>query len=64
MPTYEYVCTKCGERIEIRATIAEKTKGLSVTCPKCGSSEVSQVFGALGIRTSSSGGSCSPGGFS
>ncbi len=45
MPTYEYVCTECGEKIEVQATISEKEKGLNVCCPKCISKKVAQVFG-------------------
>lgn len=47
MPTYEYVCTECQTRIEIRATIAEKEKGLTVICPKCGSNKTAQVFNSF-----------------
>ncbi len=62
MPTYEYVCTECGERIEIYATIAEKEKGLKVSCPKCGSKKVAQIFGNFMVMGSSknSGPVCGP----
>jgi putative FmdB family regulatory protein len=53
MPTYEYVCTECGEKINIRATIAEKEKGLKVTCLKCGGMKMAQVFGNFMVMGSS-----------
>lgn len=32
MPLYEYQCTACGEKLEIRATINQEAPG----CPVCG----------------------------
>jgi putative FmdB family regulatory protein len=55
MPTYEYVCTECGERTEVQATISEKEKGLNVSCLKCGSKKVAQVFGNFTMIGSSKG---------
>ncbi len=55
MPIYEYICIECGEKMEIWATIAEKEKGLNVTCQKCGSKKVAQVFSSFLIGGSSSG---------
>ncbi|MEN3187007.1 MAG: zinc ribbon domain-containing protein [Atribacterota bacterium] len=55
MPTYEYVCTECGEKIEIYATISEQEKGLKVTCPKCGSKKVARVFGNIMVMGGSKG---------
>ncbi len=56
MPVYEYVCTECAEKIEVKATISEKEKGLNVVCPKCGSKKVVQFFGNIWISRSSEGG--------
>ncbi|MGB2798895.1 MAG: zinc ribbon domain-containing protein [Dehalococcoidia bacterium] len=33
MPIYEYRCTRCGEKFDVRQTIGED--GSKVTCPKC-----------------------------
>lgn len=55
MPNYEYVCTECGEKVEIAATISEKEKGLKPTCPKCGSKKMAQVFGNFSVMSSSKG---------
>ncbi|MCM8760422.1 MAG: zinc ribbon domain-containing protein [Candidatus Omnitrophica bacterium] len=65
MAVYEYVCTECGEKIEIRASISEKEKGLNVVCPKCGSKKVARVFGTFMIggssRKENSPAGCAPG---
>lgn len=53
MPTYEYVCTECGTKIETKATMSEKESGLKVSCPKCGSKKVAQVFGSFMMKSSS-----------
>ena len=60
MPIYEYVCIKCGEKAEIRATIAEKEKGLDPTCPKCGKKKLAQVFGGFAVLTGSRGSGSGP----
>lgn len=62
MPTYEYVCIECGEKIEIYASIAEKEKGLKVSCPKCHSKKVAQIFGNFMVMGSSKSGGpiCGP----
>ena len=54
MPTYEYVCIECEERMEVWASISEKEKGLKVICPKCGSKKMVQVFGSFAVMGSSS----------
>lgn len=53
MPTYEYICLECKERIEIRATISEKEKGLKVICPKCKSLKTARVFRNIMVMTGS-----------
>lgn len=49
MPTYEYHCKECGYYFDVKATIAEKEKGLDVACEQCGSKELQQVFGGFAI---------------
>ncbi|MGQ9616292.1 MAG: FmdB family zinc ribbon protein [Spirochaetota bacterium] len=61
MPTYQYVCTECGEMIEVNATISQKEKGLDVICPKCGSKKVVRLFGGFFVVSSSGGASNMPG---
>lgn len=60
MPTYEYACTECKEKVEIRATISEKEKGLNPTCPKCGSKKMVRVFGSFMVLGSSKGSGMPP----
>ncbi len=64
--TYEYRCRECDETFEVTATVAEKAAGLSPECPKCGSSNVSQVFSGFGVLSGAGGGlggggMCGPG---
>jgi len=33
MPIYEYQCTQCGERFEVRQSVGED--GSKLSCPKC-----------------------------
>jgi len=51
MPTYEYICSNCGNKFDIFATLSEKEKGLKVKCPNCGSKKASQVFSKISIIT-------------
>ncbi|MCL4845124.1 MAG: zinc ribbon domain-containing protein [Acidobacteria bacterium] len=55
--TYEYQCDACGSAFEVRATIAEKARGLRPVCPRCGSEAVTQVHTAVNVLTRSGGGS-------
>ncbi len=63
---YEYQCEKCGALTEVRASLAEKERGLQVKCPTCGSARVKQVFTAINViagpgRGSSMPPGCGPG---
>lgn len=64
MPTYEFTCTGCGQRSELRASIAEKEAGLRPPCPACGSRELRQalstvaVIGGGGGEPAEAGGGC------
>jgi len=60
MPTYEYVCTECLEKIEVSASLAEKEKGLKVVCPKCGGTKTAQLFGSVSVLKGSRGNSSAP----
>lgn len=53
MPTYEYVCTECGEGLEVFASFSEKEKGLKTACPNCGSNKMARVFGSFAVVGSS-----------
>jgi len=56
MPTYEYRCKQCGNSMEVKASIEEKERGLDLTCPQCGSKELTQVFGGFMLGCSPKGG--------
>ncbi len=58
--TYEYKCNDCGSLLEIRATIAEKERGITVECPGCGSTNTTQVFTAVNVITRSARASGAP----
>jgi putative FmdB family regulatory protein len=51
MPIYEYHCKMCGNNFDIQASIAEKEKGLDVTCAQCGGKSVEQVLGGIAMLT-------------
>jgi putative FmdB family regulatory protein len=51
VPTYEYVCTQCGEPLEIVQSIHEPS--LTV-CPKC-DGKLRKVFGNVGVVFKGSG---------
>jgi putative FmdB family regulatory protein len=46
---YAYACDKCGTGFTVRATVAEKTRGLDLRCPKCGEKEVTQDLRGVGM---------------
>ncbi|MEX2549392.1 MAG: FmdB family zinc ribbon protein [Nitriliruptoraceae bacterium] len=49
MPVYAYRCSHCSAELEVRASVAEKTAGLSPTCDHCGSTDLRQQFRAVGL---------------
>ena len=56
MPTYEFICNKCGKPFEVFTSISGKRK---VKCPECKSGSICQVFTTVQIKGSKSGSSCS-----
>ena len=58
MPIYEYQCTQCGQKFEVRQAIGEGSSGLS--CPKCHAGEPKRLFSSFFSSGSSepSGTSC------
>jgi putative FmdB family regulatory protein len=52
MPTYEYECTKCGERFAQRRTFEQFDRGKGVKCPKCSSTKVQQLLSTAFAKTS------------
>ncbi len=62
---YAYVCDKCGASFTVKATVAEKERGLALRCPACGSSTATQDFSGVGVMLRGPGvagpGTCGPG---
>jgi putative FmdB family regulatory protein len=51
LPTYEYVCTACGHRLD---AVQKFTDDPLTECPECGGA-LRKVFGAVGIVLKGSG---------
>ena len=51
MPTYQYVCTECGEPLE---AVQSFTDAALTTCPVCGG-QLRKVFSAVGVVFKGSG---------
>jgi putative FmdB family regulatory protein len=45
MPTYEYVCKKCGRRFETTCHLEDRDK--LAECPDCHSKDVQPVFSSF-----------------
>lgn len=61
MPTYEFICEKCGDSFDVRATIQEKENGMQPACPNCGDPATRQVISAgLFFRAGGGGSSSNP----
>jgi len=42
MPLYEYRCTACGEKFEVRQSMGED--GAKLNCPKCKAAKPEKLF--------------------
>lgn len=51
MPTYEYLCSNCGEEFTRVMSISERDSA-KVTCPKCNSADVRQQMSTFTPKTS------------
>lgn len=65
MPTYEYLCSGCKKPFEVRASIAEYSKGLKPVCPHCGAAKAIRAFTSVNLLTAKreaavSGAGCGP----
>jgi len=64
MPIYEYFCQDCENVFDVKASMAEKEKGLKAKCPACGSKQTIQMLGGFFSFSKSkgqnSGGCCGP----
>jgi len=50
MPTYDYACRKCGHIFQRTEKIVEHGHK-KVSCPKCKSLRVEQVYGNVFVKT-------------
>ncbi len=46
---YAYQCEKRGTGFTVRATVAEKSRGLQLRCPKCDEKDVTQDLRGVGM---------------
>lgn len=53
MARYEFKCNKCSEEFELNMSIKDRTNAV-ITCLKCESEDVSQIFRAVNIIKSRS----------
>lgn len=51
MPTYQYVCTDCGEALEVQQSFTDDSL---TTCPTC-TGRLRKVFNAVGVVFKGSG---------
>ena len=51
MPYYEYECTECGKKFEVRWTFREYDEHPVVRCPKCASKAVEQLVASVSVQT-------------
>jgi|WetSurMetagenome_2_1015567.scaffolds.fasta_scaffold179389_3 putative FmdB family regulatory protein len=54
MSVYEYKCTKCGEKFEIRHSIFIRSKDKEV-CPNCGFNQAERVYSSFCSGSNSEG---------
>ncbi len=60
---YAYVCDRCAASFNVKATLAEKERGLELRCPQCGSTEATQDLRGVGMalpRPGAGGPPCCP----
>ncbi len=46
---YAFVCQGCGKSFDLRATMAERERGIETLCPHCGSKDTKQDFRGIGM---------------
>jgi len=56
MPVYEYQCSECGKKFEIRQSMGED--GSKLSCPNCSSSNLRRILSSFFSQGSASDISC------
>ena len=51
MPIYEYQCTQCGQKFEVRQALGEE--GSNLSCPKCHAPNPTKLFSSFFSSSSS-----------
>lgn len=51
MPTYEFLCQKCGKEFSLIMSMKER-ETQKVNCPHCGAAEVTQQLSSVITKTS------------
>ncbi|MCF7809445.1 zinc ribbon domain-containing protein [bacterium] len=49
MPIYEFICSKCNAEFDKLTSFDWKSAGVS--CPKCGSAELTRVVSRVGVKS-------------
>ena len=57
MPIFEYMCKNCNSKFELLVRSQDSEEHLK--CPQCDSEDLQKMFSAFGMKSSSSGHSCS-----
>jgi putative FmdB family regulatory protein len=54
MPTYEFLCGKCGKTFDMVWALSEYDKRIKAKhkCPKCGSTKVAKTVSVVQVKTS------------
>jgi putative FmdB family regulatory protein len=61
VPAYDYICEECGERFEVRMSMAAYSEAKQPPCEHCGSTRVARSLNAVGVLTGGRGGSATGG---
>lgn len=58
MPIYEYECSRCGEKFQLRRSAGDSDH--EIMCPKCGVEHPRRVFSLFASSPSGEGNACGP----
>lgn len=61
MPSYEFICRQCGERFTVMIPYSKKEE---VSCPRCQSDRLQELFGFSFVSSGSGGCAAADGGCS